>query len=288
MKGGDFLEFKKNLEERIKTQAELLFKEKGEEVYVSAKNFLDSDGESFVKYLFDSAQKYDELLTSLNRVDNFGDELKQGFNHGIIALNGTSGVGQSFVMKFIKEELKNKGVSFDRIYLLATRTPRSNEGDRDPYIFVNKKDNSYECIFSGKTFSKGDVYLEYESRPGAFNAILMSDLEKSKNNLMYLETVIPTLLKMKNESFNGFDALGDDLRIAYLAADSGKEWLYRLVAREPDKISDENFRNKLIGRVDSSLKDMYVASKEQIPSVVHVLDNGHITAKKVLTAWNIL
>lgn len=288
MNGGDFLEFKKKLEERIRNQSDLLFKEKAEEVYSDARTFLESDGDTFVKYLFDSANKYDELLDSLNLINDFGTELKQGFDKGIIALNGTSGVGQSYVMKFIEQELKNKGVSFDRIYLLATRAPRSNEGHKDPYIFVNKQDNLYKCIFSGESFSKDDVYLEYESRPGAHNVILKADLEKSKDNLMYLETVIPTLLKMQNESINGFDALGNNLKIAYLAADSGKEWLYRLVAREPDKISDESFRNKLIGRVDSSLKDMYVASENQIPSVVHVLDHGPDTAKKVLTAWNIL
>ncbi len=286
--GGDFLEFKKNLERRIKKQSDLLFKEDASEVYFNAKNFLDNEGSHFVKYLFDSARKYDELLNSLNLVSEYGVDLKQGVDRGIIALNGTSGVGQSFVMRFIVEELKNKGVSFDRFCLLATRNPRSNEGDGDPYIFVNKKGDSYKCIFSEKTFSDEDIYLEYESRPGAYNAILKSDLKKSGDKLMYLETVVPTLFKMKNESIAGFNPLGDNLKIAYLAADSGKEWLYRLVAREPDKISDKGFRDKLVGRVDSSLKDMYVASKEQIPSVVHVLDKGDITAKKVLAAWNIL
>ncbi|MFT4343827.1 MAG: hypothetical protein ACMXYE_03700 [Candidatus Woesearchaeota archaeon] len=105
---------------------------------------------------------------------------------------------------------------------------------------------------------------------------------------MYLETVIPTLLNMQKEEQHGIPALGDSLRIVYLAADSGKEWLYRLVAREPDKLPNEHFRKTLTGRVESSLQDMEIAARERIPTAVHVLDYGPITAKRVLAGWDIL
>lgn len=288
-KGDEFLEFKKNLENRIIKQTELLFEqEKAKTILKKVKNFLDKDTTGFVNYLHESSQLYDSLLSKLNIIEDYSESENKHLRKGIIALNGTSGVGQSFVMKFIKKELENRNIVFDRIYLLATREPRSNESHKDPYIFTEKTNKGYSCIHTQNEFLNDDIYYEYESRPGAFNAILKEDIRKANNNLLYLETVIPTLFKMKSENINGIYPLKEDLKIVYLAADSGKEWIYRLVAREPDKIEDENFRNKITGRINSSLEDMKIAEKEKIPTAVHILDYGHITAKKVLKGWNII
>lgn len=285
--GEDFMEFKKDLEKRIINQAHVVFEDTQyvESLKQETRKFCQENND-FLEHIYKSAKKYDELLDRLNLVKEYDESRNAELSTGIIALNGTSGVGQSFVMKYIQKELEKNQIPFERIYLLGTREQRDNEGHKDPYIFVDKTRNGYECIHTGKEYSDSDIYFEYESRPGANNAIVKDDILKADSRLLYLETVIPTLIKMKNEPLSGFSPLDDKLKVAYLAADSGTEWVKRLVAREPHKLSDKKFLDKLVGRVDSSLADMEIAAKEQIPTAVHVLDHGEETAKKVLTAWN--
>ena len=65
---------------------------------------------------------------------------------------------------------------------------------------------------------------------------------------MYLETVIPTLLHIKMTQIGEVPPWGEKLRIVYLAAPSGQEWMYRLLNREPSKLESEEYRANLMGR----------------------------------------
>ncbi len=251
-------------------------------------NKIFSEEVDFLKNLYEHSSKYNKLLTNMNivsKIGNYND--KNSELEGIIALNGASGVGQSYVMKFIRDELDSNNIDFERIYLLGMRDKREGEGHKDPYIFVDKIKNSFKCRDTNKVYHPKDIYYEYESRPNASNVILKKDIKKADNKLMYLETVIPTLLKMKYESLSGFSPLEDKLNVVYLTAESGEEWLTRLAAREPDKLNNNDYKNKLIGRIKSSLNDMEIVSEKNIPSVVNEYKKGRETAKKALTAWGI-
>lgn len=272
----------KTFEEKIKQRALKNAKDKS-----FVKNLLGNEVD-FLKKLHNYSSMYNKLLSNMNVIDTIGEYNKSNSElEGVIALNGASGVGQSYVMKYIRDELDSNNIDFERIYLLGMRDKREGEGYKDPYIFVNKEDDKFICRDKGKVYTRDDIYFEYESRPNASNVILKKDIKKADNQLMYLETVIPTLLKMKYESLSGLSPLEDKLNVVYLTAESGEEWLTRLAAREPDQISDESYKNKLIGRIKSSLDDMKIVSDEKIPSVVNEYMKGKETAKKALTAWGI-
>jgi len=207
---------------------------------------------------------------------------------GILALNGASGAGQSFVMGEVERLLKASDRKLPRIYLLATREPRPGEGHKEPYIFVRRTDGGFQDVHHpGVTYAESDIYCVYQSRPGAENAILLSDARAALRQVMYLETVVPTLLQMRSKGLAGIPAWGDDLRIVYLAAPSGKEWLSRLVNREPDKLGDARFRETLLGRTASSIVDMELAAQEGVLCVLNHHGKADQAAREILAAWGI-
>ncbi len=207
---------------------------------------------------------------------------------GILALNGASGAGQSFVIAYVRQLLEQRGIELPRIYLLATREPRPGEGDRNPYIFVEEVEGGFRDRFHPDRFYPWEaIYYHYLSRPGAANAILLADAQRARRERMYLETVIPTLLHLKREAIHGLPPWGDHLIILYLAVPTGAEWLYRLLQREPERLAEANFRQKLIGRVHSSLKDMALAVEEQIPVIFNRWGEGERAARELLAAWGL-
>ena len=191
-------------------------------------------------------------------------------------------------MREVGRLLKARGRKLPRIYLLATREPRPGEGHKEPYIFVRRTDGGFQDVHNpGVTYAESDIYFAYQARPGADNAILLSDVHAALTRVMYLETVVPTLLHMRSMGLAGIPAWGDDLRIVYLAAPSGEEWLGRLVNREPDKLGDARFRETLLGRTASSLADMELAAKEGVPCVLNHHGKADQAAREILAAWGI-
>ncbi len=208
---------------------------------------------------------------------------------GILALNGASGAGQSFVIAYVRRLLAARGITLPRIYLLATREPRPGEGDRNPYIFVEEVEDGFRDRFHPeRLYRREEIYYAYVSRPGAANAILLEDVRRALREKMYLETVIPTLLHIRKTAIRGIPAWGEHLTIIYLAVPSGREWLYRLLQREPERLQEPAFRAGLLGRVRSSLEDMALAVREAIPAVFNRWGEGEKAAHDLLRAWGLL
>ncbi len=92
---------------------------------------------------------------------------------------------------------------------------------------------------------------------------------------------------MRSKGLAGIPAWCDNLRIVYLAAPSGKEWLSRLVNREPDKLGDARFRETLLGRTASSIVDMELAAQEGVLCVLNHHGKADQAAREILAAWGI-
>jgi len=239
------------------------------------------------KTLRTQADQYDTFLRELPEAASFYNDLPLS-DTGILALNGASGAGQSFVMDAVKLLLEERNLTLPRIYLLATRTPRPNEGDRNPYIFVEETDDGYRDIYTpSATYSPDEIYYFYQSRPGASNAILRADMEEAREKKMYLETVVPTLLHIKTTSIGGLPAWGDLMRIVYLAAPDGIEWIFRLLQRQPEKLSDPSYRRQVLGRTGSSLDDMKLAAENKIPVVLNRWGKAEQAAREIIAAWGL-
>ena len=233
------------------------------------------------------ATQYDIFLEQLPEAAAFYDDLPISTT-GILALNGASGAGQSFVMDAVKILLKDMNLTLPRIYLLATRPPRPNEGDREPYIFVEETGNGYRDIYNpSATYTPDDIYYFYQSRPGASNAILLADMWEARVKKMYLETVIPTLLHIKTTAIGGLPAWGDLMRIVYLAAPDGIEWIFRLLQRQPEKLSDPAYRRQVLGRTGSSLDDLHLAAEDKIPVVLNRWGKANQAAREIIAAWGL-
>jgi len=237
--------------------------------------------------LLAQAERYDALLKRLPAATP-GEKVGDGQRWGILALNGASGAGQSYVMARVERLLRRRSIELPRIYLLGTRPPRPGEGHKNPYIFVRQTPEGWQDIHHPeRIYTPDDIYYFYESRPGAGNAILRSDMEAARRQLMYLETVIPTLLHIKETAIAGFPPWGDALRIVYLAVPGGREWLARLLNREPERLGDVAFRKQIMGRVASSLADMELAVVHEIPCVLNRHGQGERAAHEVLAAWGL-
>lgn len=233
------------------------------------------------------ADRYDQLLAEL-----LGDKTQSAppmsGGSGILALNGASGAGQSYVMDRVEQLLAERSVELPRIYLLGTRPPRPGEGHQRPYVFVRQTESGYQDIHHQETtYRNKDIYYSYESRPGAANAILVQDMRRARQQWMYLETVIPTLLHMKTTQIGDVPPWGDRLRIVYLATPSGAEWLHRLLNREPAKLGREAYRAAILGRVKSSIDDMELAAEHKVPTVLNRHKQGERAAREILAIWGL-
>lgn len=235
--------------------------------------------------LYAQVKKYDVLLrdlldsarTSHDRTEKTG---------GILALNGASGAGQSYVLERVETLLKKRSIELPRIYLLATRAPRPGEGHKEPYIFVEKTDGGFRDTHHPEIMYRQDeIYYSYQSRPGAANAILMDDVRAAMKKTMYLETVIPTLLHIQTTRIGKVPAWGEKLKIVYLATPSGQEWLYRLLNREPSKLESEEWRAAIVGRVVSSIGDMEQAAEHKVQTVLNWHGKGEQAAQEILSIW---
>ena len=234
----------------------------------------------------EAAEHYNRLLAALPRVAEAG---QQNRSMGILALNGASGAGQSYVMARVKKLLDAHNITLPRIYLLATREPRPDEGYKNPYIFVIPTAEGFQDRFHPeRIYTEDDIYYYYSSRPGAANAILMEDARRAMQEVMYLETVIPTLLHIQQHEIKGIPAWGENLAIVYLAVPSGEEWVYRLLNREPERLREADFRAKLLGRIRSSLEDMEVAAQHEIVTVLNHYGQAEQAAAEILRAWGLM
>jgi hypothetical protein len=231
--------------------------------------------------------RYDALLGELpEAMEGATRDLKR--SSGILALNGASGAGQSYVMAEVQQLLQARSIDLPRIYLLATRSPRADESHRNPYIFVEEVRGAYRDIHhSSVIYRPSDIYYFYESRPGAANAILLSDARAAAEQVMYLETVVPTLLHIKHNAIGAIPAWEDSLKVVYLAAPSGAEWISRLLGREPSKLEVAGFRSRIIERIASSISDMELAAENQMPCVVSHHGEVDRAAEQILEAWGL-
>lgn len=237
--------------------------------------------------ILSQAERYDELLAKLPKAAEFNGAGKK-INAGILALNGASGAGQSYVMKRVENLLQEKSLTLPRIYLLGTRSPRPDEGHKNPYIFAKEGPEGFQDIHNPDLFyPHADIYYRYQSRPGADNAILLADMQAARKKIMYLETVIPTLLFIKENEISGIPPWKDKLKIIYLAAPSGHEWVFRLLNREPDRLGEEKYRDTLLGRFSSSLEDMQLAAKSRISCVLNHYGLAEQAAGEILAAWGL-
>ena len=254
-----------------------------EEIMPLLESFSQEDRETVLA----QAKQYDEMLAKLPKaVDDGG--IQEKINTGILALNGASGAGQSYVMKRVENLLKEKSLTLPRIYLLATRSPRPDEGYKNPYIFVEETPEGFQDIYNPSIFySHADIYYRYQSRPGADNAILLADMQAAQEKIMYLETVIPTLLHLRENEISKILAWKDNLKIIYLAAPSGYEWVFRLLNREPSRLVEEEFRTTILGRFSSSLSDMEIAAEKKITCVLNHYGLAEQAAQEILTAWGL-
>jgi guanylate kinase len=254
-----------------------------EEIIPLLQHFTTEERES----LHHDMERYDTLLHSLQKNPKRASD-DPGLRGGILALNGASGSGQSYVLERVEKLLAEKAVVLPRIYLLATRAPRPGEGYQAPYIFVRETSDGFQDIFHPEVvFQSTDIYYFYQSRPGASNAILLEDVRAAMEQKMYLETVIPTLLRIKTERIKGIPAWGENLRIAYLATPGGHEWAYRLLNREPEKLESAAYRASILGRVASSLSDMQQAAQFRVPTVLNWHGQGEQAAREILEIWGI-
>ncbi len=232
-------------------------------------------------------EQYDELLGQLPVATRLAGDTSQR-KGGILALNGASGAGQSYVMAEVKKLLRVRGLELPRIYLLATRPPRPSEGYQDPYIFVKEIADGFQDIYHpAVTYSRAEIYYFYQSRPGAANAILLADMQAAQKQLMYLETVVPTLLHLKQTAISGIPAWGDALQILYLVVPTGSEWAFRLLNREPEKLQGAQFQVQILGRTGSSLEDMQIAVANQIPVIFNRYNQADQAAEEILAAWGL-
>jgi guanylate kinase len=235
--------------------------------------------------LYAQAEKYDALLRELLDSERTAEDSTEKTS-GILALNGASGAGQSYVLERVETLLKKRSIELPRIYLLATRSPRPGEGHKEPYIFVKNTDTGFQDIHHPEVmYSQDEIYYYYQSRPGAANAILMDDVRAAMKKPMYLETVIPTLLHIKTNRIGELPPWGNKLKIVYLATPSGQEWLYRLLNREPSKLESEEWRAAIIGRVNSSIGDMEQAVKHNVQTVLNWHGKGEQAAQEILSIW---
>jgi len=245
-------------------------------------SFSKAEGEKILA----QAKEYDALLAKLPKVADLAGRQKK-ITCGILALNGASGAGQSYVMKRVQKLLNKREITLPRIYLLATRAPRPDEGHKNPYIFVEEKEDGFQDIHNDVFYKDDEIAYRYQSRPGADNAILLADLQTAQEKVMYLETVIPTLLYLKENEIAGIPAWGDKLKIIYLAAPSGHEWVFRLLNREPERLVEEKFRNIIMGRLSSSLEDMEIAAEKEATCVLNHYGKAEEAAQEILTAWGL-
>ncbi|MGC9399319.1 MAG: hypothetical protein ACP5HM_09290 [Anaerolineae bacterium] len=237
--------------------------------------------------LLEQAETYEMLLHRFPRVADL-DVRRPKPTWGILALNGASGAGQSYVMTRVERFLHERAIELPRIYLLGTRDPRPGEGYKNPYIFVRETEDGYQDIYHPeRVYTPDDIYYAYESRPGARNAILLADAQAARKQVMYLETVIPTLLHLKTTPIAGLPPWGNDLHIVYLAVPSGAEWVYRLLNREPERLKEDAFREQILGRTTSSLADMEVAAEHEIPCVLNPYHRADEAAQEILNAWGL-
>ena len=232
-------------------------------------------------------EEYDELLSGLlDGAKPISDSIDK--TSGILALNGASGSGQSYVLERVETLLQKRSIVLPRIHLLATRAPRPGEGHKNPYIFVKKIDAGFQDIHHPDViYRQDDIYYYYQSRPGAANAILFDDVRAAMKKTMYLETVIPTLLHIKTNQGGEIPPWGENLKIVYLATPSGQEWLYRLLDREPSKLESEEYRASIMGRVASSIADMKQAVAHKVPTVLNWHGKGEQAAQEILSIWGI-
>lgn len=244
--------------------------------------FTQEEREQIQRY----ANTYNSLLAQLPPARTPG---KQHRSMGILALNGASGAGQSYVMARVKTLLDAHGITLPRIFLLATREPRPDEGYKNPYIFVIPVAEGFQDRFHPeRIYTEDDIYYYYSSRPGAANAILMEDARRALQEVMYLETVIPTLLHIQKTAIKGIPAWEDNLAIVYLAVPTGEEWIYRLLNREPERLTEPAFRVKLLGRIRSSLEDMSLAAEHKTPTVLNRYGEAEKAAAEILQAWGLV
>ena len=157
--------------------------------------------------------------------------------------------------------------------MLSHKTPLLKQ-DFQNTLFLNRKVTA-------------DIYYRYQSRPGADNAILLADMKSAQEKVMYLETVIPTLLHLQENELSGIPAWGDKMKIIYLAAPSGNEWVYRLLNREPSRLVEEKFRATILGRLSSSLSDMEIAAEKKIPCVLNHYGRAEQAAQEILKYWGV-
>ncbi len=234
--------------------------------------------------LLGQAARYGELVEALPGVA----EDTEPTETGILALNGASGAGQSYVLEAVERLLQAAGVTLPRIHLLGTRAPRPGEGHKDPYVFVERVEGGYRDVHHPEVvYPDADVYTSYSSRPGADNAILLEDMQAASERVMYLETVIPTLLHMRDDEIAGLPPWGDRLRIVYLAAPSGDEWVGRLLGRQPARLVEPAFRVRILGRTTSSLADLELAASHAVPCVLNHHGRGDEAAREILAAWGL-
>ena len=241
--------------------------------------FTPANGES----ILEQAVEYDRLIKKAAL-----PEPEAAKESGILALNGASGAGQSYVMKRVEKLLKEKNLELPRIHLLATRSPRPDEGHKNPYIFVKENEGGFTDIHNpSTTYRQADIYYQYQSRPGASNAILLSDAQAAMEKRLYLETVVPTLLHIKTHAIGGIPPWGENLKILYLAVPDGTEWVYRLLNREPDRLKEEAFQTTILGRIKSSISDMEIAVDHEIPFIFNHHDKAEQAAGDILEAWGL-
>ena len=239
------------------------------------------------KKILSQAEQYDALLAKLPKAAEL-DGVEEKINAGILALNGASGAGQSYVIKRVENLLQERSLTLPRIYLLGTRSPRTDEGHKNPYIFAKEGPDGFQDIYNPDLFyPHADIYYRYQSRPGADNAILLSDMKAARKKIMYLETVIPTLLHLRENEISGIPPWKDNLKIIYLAAPSGHEWVFRLLNREPEILNEEKYRSTLLGRFSSSLADMQLAAEHKITCVLNHYGLAEQAAQEILVAWGL-
>ena len=237
--------------------------------------------------LYAQVEVYDALLRELLENARATDDNTEQTN-GILALNGASGAGQSYVLERVETLLKKRSIELPRIYLLATRSPRPGEGHKEPYIFVKNTDAGFQDIHHPEVmYSQDEIYYYYQSRPGAANAILMDDVRAAMKKPMYLETVIPTLLHIKTTRIGELPPWGEKLKIVYLATPSGQEWLSRLLNREPSKLESEEWRAAIIGPINSSIGDMEQAVEYKVHTVLNWHEKGEQAAREILSIWGL-
>ena len=233
-------------------------------------------------------QQYDELLGNLLDGGASAPETERISEHssGILALNGASGSGQSYVLERVERLLRERSIVLPRIYLLGSRAPRPDEGHKQPYIFVRETEAGFQDVHHPDViYAPDDIYYSYQSRPGAANAILFDDARAALSKIMYLETVIPTLLHLKTTRYGDIPAWGDRLKIVYLASPSGREWIFRLLNREPAKLENEEYRAAIMGRVASSIADMQQAAEYNVTTVLNRHGKAMQAAQDILSAW---